>query len=901
MGWFRRGSGAAAAREDRAREAREARGRPPGAGGPAAAAPPVDDRLRRAAAPGGGEAGPRRLDRHLEAALRGASRRVREQFLQLPAERYTTPHGLAVAACTFNANAQLPPAGLDLAAATGDLGDERNRADVYAFGFQEVVPLSVGNVVADGMGRADPHGYATGAWEDLVEAHLNAGAKKKKTKKLAGGGGKKAKYVRVAAQQMVGIYLTVWVKASLRGAVAEAQTTSVGCGVMGVLGNKGCVAAWLKVYDTSVCVLCAHLSSGQGPLDLLRRNADAADILERVQFPGSGAPGAAVGVADADHCLLVGDLNYRLNADDAEVRARLGEGGAGADGLLELDQLRQEMAAGNAFRGWAEQGIAFPPTYKFRRHTDVYAGDPERPDGSQPDLQALEAEALAGGDEAAAAAAAGVGEGGKPPPKRKEKKKDKKVRTPAWCDRILWKPARELRAQGYRHVPAIKFSDHRMVTASFALEVRQYKDADLKAAFNEAYRLADLQEMQEQPRLEVQTNTVDFGDVRYCRPAQAFVKVTNVGTVNAFWQIECAEGDFPPWLSVHPLDGKLAPGAELELCLVAHVEGGVASSAEYLSFNTMDTILILSTEGGGAAFLSLQAHYVTSCFGLTIDSLVQVRPPLRSTPLAAAGRGADGGGPAEAEAGVAEAGAVAAEVVREVVERVTAEAGGGGGPAGFGFAVEPQVPLEIQRLIHFLAARGLPEEFILQLGEAELGSHRFVRHFVHGFASHGSAPLSPGGRRSDHFEVREQVKAIREALDADAAFGADVTSAGAFAALLLLFNEMPQPLLPESVSDLCRLCIPSKFSAEKLLSENMSYASKATFYYVMAWLDRVEGGVREAVVQLFAALLIKMGDHGQAVEGAGQSSAASARAVEFVNLFLGEPAPAAPQPELDLL
>ena len=851
----------------------------------------------------------RRLDRHLEAALRGASRRVREQFLQLPAERYTTPHGLAVAACTFNANAQLPPAGLDLGAATGDLGDKRNRADVYAFGFQEVVPLSVGNVVADGMGRADPHGYATGAWENLVEAHLNAGAKKKKKKKLAGGGGKKAKYVRVAAQQMVGIYLTVWVKASMRGAVAEAQTTSVGCGVMGVLGNKGCVAAWLKVYDTSVCVLCAHLSSGQGPLDLLRRNADAADILERVQFPGSGAPGAAVGVADADHCLLVGDLNYRLNADDAEVRARLGEGGA--DGLLELDQLRQEMAAGNAFRGWAEQGIAFPPTYKFRRHTDVYAGDPERPGGSQSDLQALEAEVLAGAGEAGAAAAGGGGgEGGKPPPKRKEKKKDKKVRTPAWCDRILWKPARELRAQGYRHVPAIKFSDHRMVTASFALEVRQYKDADLKAAFNEAYRLADLQEMQEQPRLEVQTNTVDFGDVQYCRPAQAFVKVSNVGTVNAFWQIECAEADFPPWLSVHPLDGKLAPGAELELCLVAHVEGGFASSAEYLSFNTMDTILILSTEGGGAAFLSLQAHYVTSCFGLTIDSLVQVRPPLRSTPLAAAGRGADGGGPAEAEAGVeakveaaavAEAGAVAAEVVREVVERVIAEAGGSGGAAGFGFAVEPQVPLEIQRLIHFLAARGLPEEFILQLGEAELGSHRFVRHFVHGFASHGSAPLSPGGRRSDHFEVREQVKAIREALDADAEFGADVTSAGAFAALLLLFNEMPQPLLPESVSDLCRLCIPSKFSAEKLLSENMSYASKATFYYVMAWLDRVEGGVREAVVQLFAALLIKMGDHGQAMEGAGQSSAASARAVEFVNLFLGEPAPAAPQPELDLL
>ncbi len=44
---------------------------------------------------------------------------------------------------------------------------------------------------------------------------------------------------QVAAKQMVGVYLSVWVRAGLLPHIRGVQATSVGTGVMGYLGNKG--------------------------------------------------------------------------------------------------------------------------------------------------------------------------------------------------------------------------------------------------------------------------------------------------------------------------------------------------------------------------------------------------------------------------------------------------------------------------------------------------------------------------------------------------------------------------------------------------------------------------------------------------------------------------------------
>ena len=44
---------------------------------------------------------------------------------------------------------------------------------------------------------------------------------------------------QVAGKQMVGVYLSVWVRRRLLPAVRGVQVTAVGTGVLGYLGNKG--------------------------------------------------------------------------------------------------------------------------------------------------------------------------------------------------------------------------------------------------------------------------------------------------------------------------------------------------------------------------------------------------------------------------------------------------------------------------------------------------------------------------------------------------------------------------------------------------------------------------------------------------------------------------------------
>jgi hypothetical protein len=48
--------------------------------------------------------------------------------------------------------------------------------------------------------------------------------------------------LQVAAKQMVGVYLSVWVRAGVLPHIRGVQATSVGTGIMGYLGNKGSAA-----------------------------------------------------------------------------------------------------------------------------------------------------------------------------------------------------------------------------------------------------------------------------------------------------------------------------------------------------------------------------------------------------------------------------------------------------------------------------------------------------------------------------------------------------------------------------------------------------------------------------------------------------------------------------------
>jgi hypothetical protein len=73
-----------------------------------------------------------------------------------------------------------------------------------------------------------------------------------------------------------------------------------------------------------------------------------------------------------DIVLWSGDLNYRINGTIPVVSHLLSNGMA--EVLHANDQLRIQMRKGRVFRGFHEQAIHFPPTFKYKPGNDVYSG-----------------------------------------------------------------------------------------------------------------------------------------------------------------------------------------------------------------------------------------------------------------------------------------------------------------------------------------------------------------------------------------------------------------------------------------------------------------------------------------------------------------------------------------------
>ncbi|XP_075473533.1 type IV inositol polyphosphate 5-phosphatase 7-like isoform X1 [Primulina tabacum] len=235
-----------------------------------------------------------------------------------------------------------------------------------------------------------------------------------------------ARYFLAASKQMVGVFLTVWVRNELREHVRNIKVSCVGRGLMGYLGNKGSISISMLLHQTSLCFVCSHLTSGQKEGDELRRNADVVEILRNTRFPrvnGIYEEKSPETILEHDRIIWIGDLNYRIALPYRSAKALIEMQNWRA--LLEKDQLQIEQRRGRVFDGWREGKIYFPPTYKYSHNSDRYAGDDMHP---------------------------------------KEKR-----RTPAWCDRILWY------GTGLQQLSYVcgesRFSDHRPVYSVFWAEV----------------------------------------------------------------------------------------------------------------------------------------------------------------------------------------------------------------------------------------------------------------------------------------------------------------------------------------------------------------------------------------------------------------------------------------------
>ncbi|KZT42995.1 phosphatidylinositol phosphate phosphatase [Sistotremastrum suecicum HHB10207 ss-3] len=215
--------------------------------------------------------------------------------------------------------------------------------DLFAIGFQEIVPLTAQQIVQTDTTKKD-------MWEKQI---MNALAQKP---------GKPIDYVVLRSEQLVGTALFIIVKTSLLSVIRNVEATTRKTGLRGMSGNKGAVGIRLDYYDTSFCFITAHLAAGHANVD--ERNKDYQTISQGLHFLRGKT------INSHDQVIWLADTNYRIDLDNDTVREQATS--ADFDALLGADQLKEAMQSGAAFDGYLEGPILFKPTYRFDLFSDNY-------------------------------------------------------------------------------------------------------------------------------------------------------------------------------------------------------------------------------------------------------------------------------------------------------------------------------------------------------------------------------------------------------------------------------------------------------------------------------------------------------------------------------------------------
>ena len=244
-------------------------------------------------------------------------------------------------------------------------------------------------------------------------------------------------YVLLGKNTLGQMRVAAFVRADVAPAVHRWRGSTEATGIGHVVANKGGVGMACRVWDTSLCFLNSHLAAHDDMC--ARRNDDFAEIVGGCHFDEK------VECVQAFHHLVwMGDLNYRcefgvsdrkagkrLDRNPPKARVRDAVAALGGDfdkqarlRYFETDQLTDARKRGDAFLGFEEgnPARAHMPTFKVQRERGF---------------------------------------------------KYKEQRTPAWCDRVLWRTAEGFRSEQTMLAAAgdIGTSDHKPVAAALELEL----------------------------------------------------------------------------------------------------------------------------------------------------------------------------------------------------------------------------------------------------------------------------------------------------------------------------------------------------------------------------------------------------------------------------------------------
>ena len=352
--------------------------------------------------------------------------------------------------------------------------------------------------------------------------------------------------------------------------------------------------------------------------------ATVSSELEQMQGPTEEMIKEGFRIYEADHIFWIGDLNYRLNVSSmGEVHDLIDAGRFRK--LLTKDQLHIEKARGHAFVGFTEGRIRFPPTYKSPLTISL-----------TPHPRFIASRWLSSPHPLSMCALCccryktGTNEYDKDP---------KKARYPAYCDRIQWcSNDSNFEQLYYRRAGKLKASDHKPVMALFQVPIKKDILSKKKQLRAHLEALAD-DPAACAPKVAVDVDTIDIGDVRFEVPVLRRLIVKNVGNSVVVFRCESAgkgkkkgEGAVNlllPWLNIDPLEGVIHPNSAIDLHLTIFVDRHCA----YLLNTDEESItapIILRMTSRHAAEIQLRGRYMKSGLGADLAYLLALAHPIRA-------------------------------------------------------------------------------------------------------------------------------------------------------------------------------------------------------------------------------------------------------------------------------
>lgn len=376
----------------------------------------------------------------------------------------------------------------------------------------------------------------------------------------------------------VGVYGALFVQEEILPYIDHVATSIAACGLMGMVGNKGAVGMRFRFHTDYFCFISSHLAAhipaverrNQDAWEISRRTlfnapyvrTEAHNIIDRMMNDFRANPGPA-GIWDANCIIWAGDLNYRVPLDATLVRDLL-DVGLYKD-LLAHDQLVKERTEGRTiWRHFNEAPIDFLPTFKYDPGTSVF-------DSSE------------------------------------------KNRTPAWCDRILYRSKNPIEALEYTSVPKLVASDHKPVRGLFRTEARYI----VRSRFEECHArlLAQMDKLENEliPATTLQTHMIDFGQLVYRRLVKYSTAILNVGQVICQFRAippnpEAFSAPCAPWIRIKPQHGILMPGESRDISFFFYVDSQTGPSLN-LQPDRLEDIVVIHVDGGRDHFVHLSGSF----------------------------------------------------------------------------------------------------------------------------------------------------------------------------------------------------------------------------------------------------------------------------------------------------